>query len=52
VVELRHVWRCNAEAMLAMGTKLSPNHTVALHLEDGRPVHPVSYTAWYRRYGF
>lgn len=52
VAELRQVWRTSAERLLAIGAKLSPDHTVALWPDDGRPVHPVSFSAWCRNNGF
>ncbi len=52
VAELRQVRRTNAELLLSLGTKLSPDHTVALWPEDGRPVHPVSFGEWCRKHGF
>ena len=52
VAELRAVWRRNAERLLSIGIKMTPDHTVALWPEDARPVHPVSFTAWCRNNGF
>jgi integrase len=52
VAELRQLWRTNAELMLALGNKLTPDHTVALWPQDGRPVHPVSFGEWCRKRGF
>jgi integrase len=46
--ELRQHRLTMAERLLALGVKLSPNHTVVAR-EDGQPVNPVVLTAWCRR---
>lgn len=48
VAELRQHRLVMAERLLALGAKLSGDHTVVAH-EDGRPVNPVVLTAWCRR---
>jgi integrase len=46
--ELRQHRLAMAERLLALGVKLSPDHTVVAR-EDGQPVNPVVLTAWCRR---
>jgi integrase len=49
VAELRQHRVAMAEQLLALGVKLTRDHTVVAH-EDWRPVHPVVLTAWCRRH--
>jgi integrase len=49
VAELRQHRLVMAERLLAVGVKLTRDHTVVAH-EDGSPVHPVVLTAWCRRH--
>jgi len=48
LAELRQHRLVMAERLLALGTRLSSDHHVVAH-EDGRPVNPMSLTAWCRR---
>jgi integrase len=48
VAELRQHRLIMAERLLALGTRLNGDHAVVAH-EDGRPVNPMSLTAWCRR---
>jgi integrase len=48
VAELRQHRLAMVERLLALGVKLSKDHTVVAR-EDGRPVNPVVLTAWCRR---
>jgi integrase len=48
VAELAHHRRKMAEHLLSLGVRLDGAHTVCMH-GDGRPFHPVTFTAWCRR---
>jgi integrase len=51
VAELRQHRLIMAERLLALGTRLNGDHAVVAH-EDGRPVNPMSVTAWcHRQFG-